>query len=98
MSYKQNLEIEYISRGNTSAILDSVYEAYITTSGEWPSFTDGREFHPSAPYIKDLSKVLLRRWDKEQSEERSWWESYLKVCEEVSPGRWHIIIIEPGTE
>lgn len=98
MSYKQNIEIEYISRGNNSAIKDSVYEAIIKTSGEWPDFTDGREFHPSATYIEKLSKVLLRNWDKRVDDERSWGDNYLKKCEEIAPGKWHVIIIEPGTD
>lgn len=84
--------------GNSSAVADSVYEAIIRTSGEWPFFTDGREFHPSAPYIKELSKVLLRNWDKQADDERGWWENYLKICEETAPGEWRIIIIEPGTD
>lgn len=98
MSYKQNIEIEYISKGNSSAVLDSKYEAIIRTSGEWPSFTDGRPFQPSAPYIKDLSKVLMRNWDKEAGDEKGWWENYLAKCEETAPGEWHVIIIEPGTD
>ncbi len=98
MSYKQNIEIEYIQRGNNRAALDSVYEAIIRTSGEWPSFTDGREFHPSAPYIKSISKVLLRDWDKEVDEERAWYDTYLNKCEEIEPGVWRVVIIEPGTD
>ncbi len=98
MSYKQTIEIEYISRGNSSAILDSKYEAIIRCSGEWPSFTDGRPFHPSAPYIEELSRVLLRNWEKKADDERGWWENYLKKCEETAPGEWHVIIIEPGTD
>lgn len=98
MGYKQNIEIEYISTGNSYAARDSVYEAIIRTSGEWPSFTDGRPFHPSAEYIKKLSKVLMRHWDKERDEVEGWWENYLKLCEETAPGEWHVIIIEPGTD
>lgn len=98
MSYKQNIEIEYISRGNNVSARDSVYEAIIRTSGEWPVWTDGREFHPSAEYIKELSKFLLRDWTKEFDEERGWWENYLKKCEETAPGEWHVVIIEPANE
>lgn len=98
MSYKQNIEIEYIQTGNSSAVRDSVYEAIIRTSGEWPSFTDGRPFHPSEGYIKDLSKVLMRNWEKKKDETEGWWENYLSVCEEVAPGEWRVVIIEPGTD
>jgi hypothetical protein len=98
MSYKQNVEIEYISRGNSSAILDSKYEAIFRFSGEWPSFTDGRPFHPSQSYVEDVSKLFLRNWEKKAEDDRGWWENYLKVCEETAPGEWHVIIIEPGTD
>lgn len=98
MSYKQNIEIEYISRGNNSATKDSVYEAIIKTSGEWPVWTDDREFHPSAPYIEELSKFLLRDWKFKAEDERSWGDTYLKTCEELEPGTWRVVIIEPATD
>ncbi len=98
MSYKQNIEIEYIQRGINRSALDSVHEAIIRTSGEWPSFTDGREFHPSATYIKNISKVLMHDWTKEADQQRSWWESYLDECEEIEPGVWRVVIIEPGVD
>ncbi len=95
---KQRIELEKISGASGRAIADSRYETIIRTSGDWFSFTDGREWHPGQPYIEKISKVLIQPWEKRKADKREWHETYLDTCEQLSPGVWRVVIIEPSTD
>lgn len=98
MSYKQTIEIEHIQQGNIRAARDSIYEANLRFDGEWPSFTDGRPWHPGKAWAAQMAKVLVHSWDKVEADDREWHETYLKTLEEIEPGLWHVVVVEPATD
>lgn len=84
---KLNIELDYIRNGQPRPYADSTTEVVITYSradGKWTPYQDVVESH---------AKVLVR--DFKPKEKRDWHENYLDSIEEIAPGKWRVVIVEP---
>jgi hypothetical protein len=88
---ERSVTVELVRAGQPRAYADHVYEAYLTFSvpeGLGWSSKYGRKEEQVKPYIPLFVHPFVE-------ENRQWHQPWLEKLEQVSPGRWHVIVKSP---
>jgi hypothetical protein len=86
---KLNVELDYIRSGQTRPYADSTTEVVITYSR-----ADSKiGWTPPQEVVENHAKALVRNFKAKEG--RDWHETYLESIEELAPGKWKLIIVEP---
>lgn len=90
MGDKRIIEVETIQAGQPRPYADHIYESYITFSVPEGQMW-ARKWGTHESTVKQFIPLLVGGY----SENPEWHDSRLEKLEQVSPGRWHVIVIQP---
>ena len=86
----RSVTVEIVQAGQPGPYKDHIYEGYITFSvpeGQMWASKFGSSLETVKPYIQIMLGSFV--------ENPEWWQPRLKLCEQVSPLRWHVIVTQP---
>lgn len=94
----RSVTVETISSHQLRPYGDHVHESYLTFSvpkGQmWAS-----KFGTTEDVVKQYIPLFVHSFTEDtEDSQANWYESRLKKLEQVSPGRWHVIVTTPYTD
>ena len=90
----RSVTVQIVHSGQPRAYADSIHEAYLTFSVPEGQLWASKFGHGQADVVKPYVKLMVQDF-YEGNEPDTWHLPRLKKLEQVSPGKWHVIIISP---
>lgn len=86
----RSVTVEHIRGGQQRPYGDSIYEAYLTFSVPEDQVWASR-FGRNEEVVKQYIPLFVHAF----YEKPEWYQPRLTTLEQVSPGRWHVVVTQP---